>query len=184
MTRFHDLRDDPLLTVQFLSISKKLHQTSISPTGKFGFQVTTYNGLSKMVNDWTDCWEEYFARQFRSDISFLQNVYGEDPELVDLAEAFIEKIVARLLRPLQIGGRSIKPTLCHGDLWDGNVQIDVNTKQPVVFDSCASYGHNESQQASLVFPVIAKMLTQVRCSGPSEHGRPSLYLWYGLHGYV
>ena len=26
-----------------------------------------------------------------------------------------------------------------------NVQIDVNTKQPIVFDSCAFSGHNESQ---------------------------------------
>jgi protein-ribulosamine 3-kinase len=147
MTRFRDLRDRPPPTVQFLAILKKLHQTSVSPTGKFGFQVTTYNGPPKMFNDWTDSWEEYFARQFRSDISFLQNVYGEDPELADLTEAFIPKVVARLLRPLQTGGRGIKPTLCHGDLWDGNVQIDVNTKQPIVFDSCAFYGHNESQHA-------------------------------------
>ncbi len=64
-----------------------------------------------MVNDWADSWEEYFARQFRSDISFLQNVYGEDPELADLTEAFIQKVVARLLRPLQTGGRDIKVQL-------------------------------------------------------------------------
>lgn len=148
MTRFRDLRDRPPPAVQFLSILKKLHQTSVSPTGKFGFQITTYNGPPKMVNDWTDNWEEYFARQFRSDISFLQNVYGEDPELADLTEEFIQKIVARLLRPLQTGGRNIKPSLCHGDLWDGNVQIDVNTKQPIMFDSCAFYGHNESQHTA------------------------------------
>lgn len=34
-----------------------------------------------------------------------------------------------------------------GDLWDGNVQIDVDTKQPVMFDSCTFYGHNESQHS-------------------------------------
>ena len=145
MTRFRELRDRPPPTVHFLTVLKKLHQTSVSPTGKFGFHVTTYNGPPVMVNDWTDSWEEYFARQLRSDVSFLQTVYGEDPELSDLTESFIQKVVARLLRPLQTGGRSIKPTLCHGDLWDGNVQIDVNEKQPVVFDSCAFYGHNESQ---------------------------------------
>ena len=87
---------------------------------------------------------EYFSRQFRSDISYLEGVYGPDSELASLTEAFIKKVVARLLRPLQTGGRSIKPTLCHGDLWDGNVQIDVDTKQPVMFDSCTFYGHNES----------------------------------------
>ncbi|KAL8793724.1 MAG: hypothetical protein Q9195_003665 [Heterodermia aff. obscurata] len=147
MTCFRELHDCQPPLSEFLAILKKLHQTSASPTGKFGFPVTTYNGPPKMVNDWTNSWEECFARQFRSDVSFLQSVYGEDAELADLTEAFILKVVARLLRPLQTGGRNIKPTLCHGDLWDGNVQMDVNTKQPIIFDSCAFYGHNESQHA-------------------------------------
>ena len=90
ITLFRDLRDVPPPPappyVQFLATLKKLHQTSVSPNGKFGFQVTTYNGPPKMVNDWTDSWEEYFARQFRSDVSFLRNVYGEDAELADLTE--------------------------------------------------------------------------------------------------
>lgn len=34
-----------------------------------------------------------------------------------------------------------------GDLWDGNVQIDIDTEEPIIFDSCAFYGHNESQHA-------------------------------------
>ena len=107
--------------------------------------MTTYNGPPNIVNGWTESWEEYFPRQIRSHIAFLQNVYGADTELVKLVETFIQKVVARLLRPLQTGGRNIKPTLCHGDLWDGNVQIDVETKQPVMFDSCTFYGHNEVQ---------------------------------------
>ena len=144
MTRFRNLRDRAPPTVQFLAVLRKLHQTSFSPTGKFGFHLDTYNGPPKMINTWTDNWEEYFVRQFRSDLSFLSRVYGEDVELATLAEEFLQKVAARLLRPLQTGGRSIKPTLCHGDLWDGNVQIDVDTKQPITFDSCAFYGHNES----------------------------------------
>ena len=145
MTRFRDLRQFSPLMMSFLTTLRKLHETSESPTGRFGFHVTTYNGPPQMVNGWTDEWEEYFGRQFRSDVEYLQSVYGEDAELADLSEKFVEKVVARLLRPLQTGGRTIKPTLCHGDLWDGNVQIDVNTKQPVLFDSCAFYGHNESE---------------------------------------
>ena len=144
MARFHNLSDRSPPISQFLAILKKLHQTSISPTGKFGFHLSTYNGPPKMVNEWTSNWEEYCARQFRSDIAFLQEVYRKDTELVELTEEFIQKVIARLLRPLQTGGRNIKPSLCHGDLWDGNVQIDVNTDRPVIFDSCAFYGHNES----------------------------------------
>ncbi len=144
---FHNLSDRSVPDSQFLTVLKNLHETSASPNGRFGFHITTYNGPPKMVNDWTDSWEEYYARQFRSDVSYLQQVYGEDAELTDLTEEFIQKVVARLLRPLQTGGRSIKPTLCHGDLWDGNVQVDVDMKQPVMFDSCAFYGHNESGHA-------------------------------------
>jgi hypothetical protein len=41
---------------------------------------------------------------------------GADTEFNSVAEEFFEKVVPRLLRPLQSGGRSIKPTLVHGDL--------------------------------------------------------------------
>lgn len=96
-----------------------------------------------MRNEWNNSWEEFWGRQFRSDVAYAQHVYGRDEELDSLTEVFVQKVVARLLRPLQTGGRNIKPSLCHGDLWDGNVQIDMDTKQPILFDSCAFYGHAE-----------------------------------------
>ena len=40
-----------------------------------------------------------------------------------------------------------------------NVQIDVNTKQPIVFDSCAFHGH-ESQH-----PVGQRLLMGIRLTG-------------------
>lgn len=134
LTRFRNLRPKVPPIDQFVAILKRLHQTSSSPTGKFGFHCTTYWGPPAMRNEWTDSWEEYWGRQLRSDISYALNVYGEDQEMTDLAAEFIQKVAARLLRPLQSGGRSIKPSLCHGDLWDGNVQIDVETKSPILFD--------------------------------------------------
>ncbi|KAK8013150.1 hypothetical protein PG991_009421 [Apiospora marii] len=143
LTRFRNLRDRSPPAAQFLAILKKLHLSSISPTGRFSFHVTTYFGPPPMINDWTDSWEEYYGRQFRADIAFVQKAYGKDPDLHDLTEEIIEKVVARLLRPLQTGGRNIKPSLCHGDLWDGNVQIDVDTQQPIMFDAVCFYGHNE-----------------------------------------
>ena len=181
ITHFRNLCDRPPPTVQFLAVLQKLHQTFVLPNGRFGFQVTTFNGPPVMVNNWADSCEEYFARQFRSDVSFLQNVYGEDVELGDLTEAFIQKVVARLLRPLQTGGRNIKPTLCHGDLWDGNVQIDVNTRQPIMFDSCAFYGHNESQYGFGQYLLSSIWLTSTRRSGPSKHGQLPLRLWDGFY---
>jgi protein-ribulosamine 3-kinase len=47
-----------------------------------------------------------------------------------------------LLLPLQSDGRSIKPSLVHGDCWDGNTAITVEGRA-VFFDVASFYGHNE-----------------------------------------
>ncbi|KAK8042820.1 hypothetical protein PG994_013303 [Apiospora phragmitis] len=52
LTRFRNLRDRSPPPAQFLAILKKLHVNSVSPTGKFGFHVTTYFGPPLMINDW------------------------------------------------------------------------------------------------------------------------------------
>ncbi|KAH9906757.1 Fructosamine/Ketosamine-3-kinase [Xylariomycetidae sp. FL2044] len=175
---------------KILAIVKKLHQTSISPTGKFGFQSTTYWGPPKMVNDWTDSWEEYWSRQFRSDIKYAQGVYGEDSDLANLTEEFIQKAVARLLRPLQTGGRTIKPSLCHGDLWDGNVQTDDDTKQPVLFDSACFYGHREvdlqaigEPRYSLRMNVVDMYMNEVGADEPRDDFYDRHFL-YGIRNDV
>lgn len=150
LTRFRNLRAQTPPLAEFLSILRRLHEPSISPNGKFGFHVTTFYGAPPMVNEWTDSWEDFFTREFRSNLRYAQANRGKDQELTDLAEKFINRVIPRLLRPLQTGGRNIKPTLCHGDLWDGNIQFDVDTKQPVLFDACCFYGHNESMKVFLV----------------------------------
>lgn len=147
MTEFRYLRQKVPSLALFIGIVKRLQQNSKSPTGKFGFHSTTYFGPPAMRNDWTDSWEEFWGRQFQSDIDYAQEVYGYDQELAELTKNFITTVVARLLRPLQTGGRVLKPSLCHGDLWDGNVQIDTATNQVILFDSCAFYGHGESKQS-------------------------------------
>ncbi|KAI1329480.1 Fructosamine/Ketosamine-3-kinase [Xylariaceae sp. FL0255] len=143
ITQFRNLRARPPSPQQLVHILKRLHQNSVSPTGKFGFHTATYWGPPAMRNDWTSSWEEYFTRQFKSDVDFFETVHGEDKELRQLTDQLVKTAISRLLRPLQTEGRSIKPSLCHGDLWDGNVQYDIETKQPIIFDSCAFYGHNE-----------------------------------------
>lgn len=143
LTRFRNLRQKTPSLSHFIDIVKKLHQTSTSPTGKFGYHCTTYFGPPPMKNDWTDSWEEFWGRQYQSDIDYAQQVYGYDEELAVLTTKFIEKVVARLLRPLQTGGRVLKPVLCHGGLWDGNVHIDKATNQVVLVDTTAFYGHGE-----------------------------------------
>ena len=49
-------------------------------------------------------------------------------------------VIPRLLEPLQSEGRSIKPCLMVGDLWDENTATDMNTGEPFVFDAGSMYG--------------------------------------------
>jgi fructosamine-3-kinase len=46
----------------------------------------------------------------------------------------------------------MKPSLCHGDLWGGNIQVDV--EQTILFQSSAVYGHAEG-----TFILASKELT-------------------------
>ncbi|KAK7959702.1 fructosamine/ketosamine-3-kinase [Apiospora aurea] len=147
LTHFRYLHEKLPTTQQLLPIVKKLHLSSTSPTGKFGFPVTTFWGPPPMDNSWTDSWEEYFTRKFRAALEYGQQPHGRDDELCELGDQFIQKVIPRLLRPLQTDGRSIKPTLCHGDLWDANVQVDASTRLPIIFDPCCFYGHHESEFA-------------------------------------
>ncbi|PGG99608.1 hypothetical protein AJ79_08468 [Helicocarpus griseus UAMH5409] len=143
LTSFRDLIDDKPSPTQLAEILKKLHESSESPTGKFGFHVPTFNGFVPLINDWCDTWEEYFSRQFQSDILWEQSLHGEDEEFTHISEEFFQKVIPRLLRPLQTGGRSIKPALVHGDIWHSNVQFDRATQKLILFDSCCCYAHNE-----------------------------------------
>lgn len=65
------------------------------------------------------------------------------PEFDGLCHLTLDKVVPRLLNPLQEKGRVLKPSLVHGDCWDGNTAQDVRTGQAYVFDVCSFYGHNE-----------------------------------------
>ncbi|KAI1109209.1 Fructosamine kinase-domain-containing protein [Nemania sp. NC0429] len=152
LTKFRHLSERVLEPKPLAEVLARLHQTSISPTGKFGFHVTTYNGIVPLINNWCETWEEYFGRQLRADIQWLHSVRGPDPDFDAVAEQFFEKVIPRLLRPLQIDGRSIKPVLVHGDVWPGNVQLDTATQRVVLYDSCCCYGHNELELAMMREP--------------------------------
>jgi fructosamine-3-kinase len=140
VTEYRDLREALASPEVLADIMEKMHSTSVSPNGKFGFPVTTFKGYTPIENSWCDTWEEYFTRMFRNDIVWEQSVRGEDPEFTEVAEQFFQKVVPRLLRPLE---GTIQPVLVHGDLWDGNVEFDMDTNKPIIFDACCCYGHRE-----------------------------------------
>ncbi|KAK9799960.1 putative protein-ribulosamine 3-kinase [Seiridium cardinale] len=166
-----------------------MHQSnaSISPNRKFGFPVPTFYGpmrLGSMDNGWYDTWEEYFTREFRANLAYAQHSRGDDTEFADLAEEFVQKVLPRLLRPLETGGRIIRPTLCHGDLWDGNIQMDLDSKQPRFFDFSSFYGHHEMDFQEMGHPryalgreFIDLYIKEVGASEPQEDLEDRLTLY-------
>lgn len=153
MTPPGDQMPDPVPFTQRLSA---LHmqsggeaQAQTSPGKKrFGFHVPTYSGYLPQYTGWEDSWEVFFAKSLRVALDLEIRAKGPDPEFDTLVPAIFESVIPRLLRPLESDGRSVKPSLVHGDLWYGNSGVDRDTGECLVFDACCFYAHNECMSPS------------------------------------
>ncbi|KAI7777876.1 hypothetical protein LA080_002999 [Diaporthe eres] len=143
LCEYREMIEDIPDPVAFASRLAGLHQTSKSPNGKFGFHMTTYSGNQPQMTDWEASWEAFFSKNLRFALDLEIEAKGHDREFDELVPAIFDKVIPRLLRPLETEGRSVKPSLVHGDLWYANSGIDVDTDQPLVFDACCFYAHNE-----------------------------------------
>ncbi|KAI1378472.1 Fructosamine kinase-domain-containing protein [Hypoxylon crocopeplum] len=123
----------------------ELHCKSSSAGGnsRFGSDVPTFHGNVRVEHGWSDSWEGYFARTTRVLFELEQEAQGDNEVIRQMMVPFFEKVIPRLLRPLQTGGRSIHPSLIHGDLWHGNAETDGTTGLPIIFDAASFYAHNE-----------------------------------------
>lgn len=166
---FREMDQDVPEMDRFTSMLAEFHSTSstMSPNGKYvswwlfhcriprlslininslitqGFHCTTYNGNLAQDNTWTDTWEEYYKNNIIRMLQLEKEARGPSTELEELSKPFLEKVIPRLLRPLETGGNSLKPCLIHGDLWYGNTSTDIDTGEPITFDASAFWGHNE-----------------------------------------
>ncbi|KAN0101978.1 Fructosamine/Ketosamine-3-kinase [Hyaloscypha variabilis] len=184
LCEFRDMMEDMPEPHKFTSCLADLHQNSKSPNGKFGFHVATYGGNLPQMNDWEDSWETLFAKSMRLALDLEIRAKGHDPEFDVLVPTIFNKVIPRLLRPLESEGRSVKPSLVHGDLWYANSGIDVDTNAPLIFDACSFYGHNEYEFGQWM-PVcnrfgaeyLSAYHTYVQISPPEEdyNGRLDLY---------
>ena len=143
---FHDMLDKLPDVSELVNIVSKVHRASMgkSPTGKFGFGVPTHLANIPNDNTWQDTWEKFFTQAMQSMYNFEKQTQGVDEELDGLFDALCNKVIPRLLRPLETGGHSIEPCLVHSDLWPGNCMVDADTGDIIIFDSCAFWGHNEA----------------------------------------
>jgi protein-ribulosamine 3-kinase len=140
---FHDI-DEMIPDPDTLgSLLATLHKKSVSPNGKFGFHITMYAGNLPQNVGWEDSWETFFAKSMRYALDLEIERKGPDPELEILSQALFDKVIPRLLRPLESDGRRVKPSLVHGDLWYANSGVDKANGQNLIFDACSFYAHNE-----------------------------------------
>ncbi|KAK8054436.1 hypothetical protein PG994_009503 [Apiospora phragmitis] len=172
LCKFREMMKEMLEPHKFAAQLAALHQNSKSPNGKFGFHTTTYSGNLPQVTDWEDSWE---ALQFELEAK------GPDPKFDIMLPILFDKVIPRILRPLETEGRTVKRCLVYGDLW---YAIDMETDQCLAFDVCCFYAHNEYEFGQGM-PVcnkfgaeyLAAYQSYVQISDPAEdfQGRLDLY---------
>ena len=142
---FVDLIDEVPDIVDFCKGVAELHQNSKghAPDNKFGFHVPTCNGTVPRYTEWTSSWEAFFIEHLKLLFEQEEQVHGPCEEFAQMMPDLFEKVVPRLLRPLETEGRTLRPVLCHGDLWDGNASVDFKHGTPYAFDPSAHWAHNE-----------------------------------------
>lgn len=143
MCEYRDMSTDMPKALEFTSSLARLHKDSTPPSRKFGFSVQTFAGNLPQQVEWEDSWEVFFSKSLRHALDLEIERKGNSPEIDLLAPVIFDRVIPRLLRPLESDGRSVQPSLVHGDLWHANCGTDVNNGQMLVFDACCFYAHNE-----------------------------------------
>ncbi|KAI0112615.1 Fructosamine/Ketosamine-3-kinase [Hypoxylon sp. NC0597] len=147
---FHDMNysinPEP---VSFMSKIAELHQVT-SPNGMFGYPVPTACGKMERTVTWEKSWVKSFTNLLNDVIRYDNETNGPWPEYDTACKQLIDVVIPRLLGALQSEGRSITPSLIHGDLWERNVGIDRETGEAVVFDPGCVYAHNEMDSTNVI----------------------------------
>lgn len=148
LSDFVDMTGDVPEIQAFTETLAELHTKGLSPNGMYGFEVPTYKGTIPQYTEWHDTWEESYYHSLKWFMLSEEKSQGSDDEMQQLCQGVLDKVIPRLLRPLETGGRSIQPRLIHGDLWAGNASTNMNTNLPVVYDGACLYAHNEMEMAA------------------------------------
>jgi protein-ribulosamine 3-kinase len=141
---FHDMDVySPPDPAELASMLAELHRNGASPNGMFGYDVVTGGGLLARTVTWEKSWATQFTYQLKDVIKIDNEANSPWPEYDAACQQIIDHVIPRLLGALQSDGREITPTLVHGDLWEGNLAIDLETGKIIAFDCGSTYSHNE-----------------------------------------
>lgn len=128
---------------QFIDKLAELHRKGVSPDRLFGFHVPTVCGIMQRTVTWEKSWAASYTHQLKDVIKYDKITNGSSPAYEAACDQLINKVIPRLLGILQADGRQITPTLVHGDLWEGNIGIDMESGNAIAFDPGSVYAHNE-----------------------------------------
>ncbi|KAK6860529.1 hypothetical protein PG995_004165 [Apiospora arundinis] len=151
LCRYCELSGDLPSLSKFPELLAEMHRWSAaSPSAMgqgdlFGLDLVTYGGRNPHSFPPSPSWEEAFTRGLQKTFDMEEATQSPDTEMRRLLQSMMTKVVPRLLRPLETEteGIAVTPTLVHGDLWDGNISVDVDTGGPVIFDATPLYAHHE-----------------------------------------
>ncbi|KAK2730980.1 hypothetical protein CKAH01_09238 [Colletotrichum kahawae] len=147
--KFHNLSGRLPAPGTFCKELARLH-SSRSPRGDFGFQCVTYNGDIPQDNTWSNNREHFFSKSLLHLLNVREDRAGPSAELEQLLPALFERVMPRLLRPLETAGRTLSPSLVHGDLWYSNASIDQDSGKGFVYDPASFWAHNECKFSQLL----------------------------------
>jgi len=123
-----------------------MHRASVSPTGKFGFHVKTYDGKLAHTVDWDASWASFYRKLLLGVSKLDLETNGPWPELERATAQVCNVVIPKLLDNLRTSdGEPIKPCIIHGDLWEGNMGIRKGTEDTMLFDAGSYFAHNEME---------------------------------------
>lgn len=124
----------------------ELHRNSESPNGKFGFHCITFDGDQPTTTTWDDSWTSFFKRRIYEAWQLDIERNGHWDKMDEVLPIALDQLIPRLLDALTSDGRTITPTLIHGDLWESNIGTD-EEGEICIYDACAYYAHHEKEVA-------------------------------------
>ena len=127
-----------IATGNTFEFAKALANLHLKTHASFGFESDNFIGLNIQENNWCENWGEFFIN------------YRLKPQLKKIESSHSLGQTKRLLVSISefLNQHQPKPSLVHGDLWQGNVSY-LRNGLPVIYDPACYYADHEVDLAML-----------------------------------
>jgi fructosamine-3-kinase len=106
---------------------------------RFGFDGTTFCGLTPQPNDWTGSWVTFYGeRRLGHQVAMASRARLLSSTETSRLEALISRLDTRITEPAE------GPALIHGDLWSGNLHVTARG-EPALIDPAVAFAHREAE---------------------------------------